>query len=123
MCPNEPESDLTSADDGTSRAAIISAITQLAFAAWTTQTAGTIAASKRDTFDQIHVGHFASIDDYTEQLNDDLRLDERRDAAIQAPFREHIDYDVAGLSKALVALGTLYTLPAVPLGVWVFRNS
>jgi hypothetical protein len=123
MCPDEPEFDLDSTEDSTIRAAITSAITQLAFTAWSVQPSAADAASARDAFDRVYVGHFASIDDYTERLIDDLRLDELLDAAIAAPFREHLDFDVASLSKTLVALGRLYTLPAVPLGVWVFRND
>ena len=37
MCPDDPEFDFGSTEDGTINAAITSAITQLAFTAWSVQ--------------------------------------------------------------------------------------
>jgi hypothetical protein len=45
------------------------------------------------------------------------------DAVIAEPFRRFVDIDITGLAHALVENGSLHTLPAIPLGVWVFNGD
>lgn len=97
-------------------------IRQAAFYAWTRQLEDGQEASEA-LFEQAYLGHYASIDHYVETLVDDYDLDARIDAAIAEPFREFVDVDVTALARSLVHSGSLYALPAMPLGVWVFSGE
>ena len=79
--------------------------------------------SSRDFFDRAYLGHFASVDHYAETLVDDYELDAKLDTAIAPPFREFVEIDTAALAQSLVRSGTLYALPATPVGVWVFNGE
>ncbi len=71
----------------------------------------------------IYLGHYSTIDAYVIQLIDDYELDAKLDAAVAEPFRRHVDINVNALGRALVARTTIYTLQAVPVGVWVFNGD
>jgi hypothetical protein len=79
--------------------------------------------SSREFFDRTYIGHYTSIDHYAETLVDAYQLDAKLDAAIAPPFREFVDIDVTGLARSLVRNGTLYAIPAVPVGVWIFNGE
>ncbi|MGI8664851.1 MAG: hypothetical protein ACR2N4_02285 [Jatrophihabitans sp.] len=99
--------------------AITSAIREAAFAAWVDSREPDQPATD-ELFGKAYLGHYASLDAYVEELVDRYELDAKLDAAIAAPFRRYVDVDVTALARWLVANGTLYALPAVPIGVWVF---
>jgi len=101
---------------------VATAITELAYQAWS-RSRPEDADNSRATFDRAYVGHYASIEGYADVLIDEYRLDERLDEAIKPPFRAHVDIDVPGLACAFRASRTLFALPAVPVGVWVFRTN
>lgn len=97
-------------------------ITELAFNAWReAQPAG--SDKSKLLFDELFIGHFATIDHYTDGLIDALHLDDLLDATIEEPFRRHVDVDVTSLSRALVADGSISVILALPVGVWIFRGS
>jgi hypothetical protein len=101
---------------------IATTIIELAFLAWSKSQASDTSTSRSD-FDRVYLGHYASIDGYADQLIDAYQLDAKLDAAIEPPFRAHVDIDVPGLARELRASGTLFALPAAPVGVWVFRTD
>lgn len=95
---------------------------QAAFEAW----AATREEHQHDSlefFDRAYLGHFNSLDHYVESLVDDYGLDAKLDAAVAPPFREHLDVDIPSLARSLVRNGTLYGIPAAPVGVWVFNGE
>lgn len=102
--------------------AVEAAILELAYAAW-----GANREPEQDTsnalFDRAYLGQYSSIDGYVSELIDGYQLDAKLDAAIAQPFRRHVDIDVTALGQDLVTTGTLYALPAVPVGVWVFNGE
>ncbi len=109
--------------DGDARAtAITAAIRELAYAAWTTS-----RQPEQDTsnalFERAYLGHYSAVDAYVSELIDGYQLDAKLDTAAAQPFRRHVDIDVTALGQDLVASGTLYALPAVPVGVWVFNGE
>lgn len=72
-------------------------------------------------FDRAYLGHYSAVDAYVSELIDGYQLDAKLDTAVAQPFRRHVDIDISALGQDLVASGTLYALPAVPVGVWVFN--
>lgn len=74
-------------------------------------------------FERVYLGHYASVDHYVETLVDGYQLDTKLDAVIAEPFRRFVDIDITGLARALVENGSLHTLAATPLGVWVFNGD
>ncbi|HEX2903380.1 MAG TPA: hypothetical protein VHO01_07965 [Jatrophihabitans sp.] len=93
-----------------------------AFQAWTARREDWQDSSSRQ-FDRCYLGHYSHIDDYVESLVDSYGLDDKLDAAIAPPFREHVDLDVSALAQSLVRHGSLYAIPAAPVGVWVFNGD
>lgn len=79
--------------------------------------------SSREFFERAYIGHYTSVDHYAETLVDAYELDAKLDAAIAPPFREFVDIDIPGLARSMVHNGTLYTVPATPVGVWVFNGE
>ena len=77
----------------------------------------------REFFDLVYLGHYASVDHVVETMVDAYGLDAKLDAAISPPFREFVDIDIPSLARHFVAIGSLYTLSASPLGVWVFNGD
>jgi len=74
-------------------------------------------------FNRAYLGQYSHIDHYVETMVDDYELDAKLDAAITEPFREFLDIDVTALARSLVRHGSLYALPAAPVGVWVFNGD
>jgi hypothetical protein len=109
-------------DDGGPLAAITAAIRELAYATWASYREEGQDTS-RTIFERAYLGHYSTLDAYVSQLIDDYDLDAKLDAAIAEPFRHHVDIDVTALGRALIARTTLYTLQAVPVGVWVFNGD
>ena len=101
-------------------AAITAAIRELAYTAWARYRAEQKLDTSRAIFDQAYLGHYSSLDTYVVKLVDDYDLDAKLDEAIAEPFRPHVDIDVNSLGRALVGSATIYTLLAVPVGVWIF---
>ena len=101
---------------------IATAITEIAFLAWS-KNQPKDGPHNRLVFDRVYVGHYASIDAYADHLIDAYQLDAKLDAAIEPPFRAHVDIDVSEFARALRASGAVFALPAVPVGVWVFRTD
>lgn len=101
--------------------AIKAAIRELAYAAWTEHRRDLDQDASRELFEQAYLGHYSSIDGYVIQLVEDYELDAKLDRAITEPFRRHVDIDITTFGQALVASTIIYTLLAVPVGVWVFR--
>jgi len=95
---------------------------EAAFEAWT-RIREEHQDSSREFFDRAYLGHYTSIDHYVETLVDAYQLDAKLDAAIAEPFREFVDLDIPGLARSLVRNGTLYAIPATPVGVWVFNGE
>jgi hypothetical protein len=79
--------------------------------------------TSRALFERVYLGHYSSIDGYVIQLVDDYDLDTKLDATIAEPFRRHVDIDITAFGQALVANATIYSLSAVPVGVWVFNGE
>lgn len=95
---------------------------QAAFEAWAA-TREEHQHDGRDFFDRAYLGHYNSLDHYVESLVDDYQLDAKLDSAIAPPFRHFVDIDITGLARSLVRSGTLYGIPAAPVGVWVFNGE
>jgi len=79
--------------------------------------------NSRAFFDRAYLGHYNSLDHHIESLVDDYQLDAKLDAAITEPYRRFLDIDITGLARSLVRNGTLYGIPAAPVGVWVFNGE
>jgi len=109
-------------DDGPV-AAIKAAIRELAYAAWTRYQAELDRDTSRSLFDRVYLGHYSTIDTYVIHLIDAYELDAKLDETIAEPFRQHVDIDVSAMGRALVSSATIYTLLAVPVGVWVFNEE
>jgi hypothetical protein len=103
--------------------AIKAAIRQLAHAAWAHYRRELDQHTDRALFERAYLGHYSTIDQYVIQLVDGYQLDAKLDEAIAEPFRRHVDIDIPALGRALVASATIYTLQAVPVGVWVFNEE
>ena len=95
---------------------------QAAFEAWAA-TREEHQHDDRDFFDRAYLGHYSSLDHYVESLVDEYQLDSKLDAAVAEPFRRFLDIDITGLARSLVRSGTLYAIPAAPVGVWVFNGE
>lgn len=119
----EQDRNATQSESDTSRSLDIeAAIRETAFQAWVASRETEQDAS-RTLFDRAYLGHYAAVAAYTEDLVDQYELDAKLDAAIAEPFRQYVDIDVEALSRALVRNGTLYSLRAAPIGVWVFNGE
>jgi len=101
---------------------ITAQIREAAFAAWQLAREDW-QDSSRSFFDRAYLGHFVSVDHYVETLVDGYELDAKLDAEVAEPFREFVDIDVTALARSLVRHGSLYTLTATPIGVWVFNGD
>jgi hypothetical protein len=101
--------------------AITTAILGLAYGTWAHHRREHDQDTDRAVFDRAYLGHYTSIDSCVIQLVDAYGLDAKLDEAIAEPFRRHVDIDVTALGQDMVASGTLYALPAMPVGVWVFN--
>jgi hypothetical protein len=95
---------------------------ELAFDAWAA-TREEHQDRSREFFARVYLGHYASVDHYVETLVDAYQLDARLDAAIAPPFREFVEIDITELARSMVRSGTLYAIPATPVGVWVFNGE
>jgi hypothetical protein len=111
------------AGDDRPEAAITAAILELAYATWAHHRRERDQDTNRALFDRAYLGHYSSLDSCVIGLVDTYGLDAKLDAAIAQPFRRHVDIDVTALGQDMVASGTLYALPAAPVGVWVFNGE
>jgi hypothetical protein len=109
-------------DDGPV-AAITAAIHELAYAGWVRYRRDLGQDTSRALFDRAYLGHYSTVDMYVIELVDAYQLDAKLDAAITEPFRRHVDIDVPALGRALIGSATIYTLLAVPVGVWIFDET
>jgi antirestriction protein len=100
--------------------AIKATIRELAYGAWAYYRRELDQDTDRSLFERAYMGHYSSIDSYVIQLVDDYNLDAKLDRLIAEPFRRHVDIDITAFGRALVSSATIYTLLAVPVGVWVF---
>jgi hypothetical protein len=103
--------------------AISAAIRELAYASWARYQAELHRDTSRALFERVYLGHYSTIDAYVIQLIDAYGLDAKLDEAITEPFRRHVDIDVTALGRSLVSNVVIYTLQAVPVGVWVFHEE
>jgi hypothetical protein len=103
-------------------AAITAAIRELAYLTWARYREPEQDTS-RALFERAYLDHYSTIDSYVTELVDDYELDAKLDAAIAEPFRRHVDININEFGRTLVARGTIYTLQAVPVGVWVFNGE
>jgi hypothetical protein len=101
--------------------AIKAVIRELAYASWVHYRQELGQDTSRSLFDRAYLGHYSTVDMYVIQLIDAYDLDAKLDAAIIEPFRRHVDIDVSVFGRALVSSATIYSLLAVPVGVWVFE--
>ena len=102
---------------------IKAAIRELAYASWARYRQELGQDTSRSLFDRAYLGHYSTIDTYVIQLIDAYELDAKLDAAIIEPFRRHVDIDVSAFGRTLVSSATIYSLLAVPVGVWVFHEE
>jgi hypothetical protein len=102
--------------------AITAALRELAYTAWAASREPEQDSSNA-LFERTYLGHYSAVDAYVTGLIDGYQLDAKLDAAIAQPFRRHLDINVTALGQDLVASGTLYALPAFPVGVWVFNGE
>jgi hypothetical protein len=102
--------------------AITAAIRELAYRAWAHYRRGLGQDADRALFDRAYLGHYSTLDMYVVKLVDDYDLDAKLDEAIGEPFRSHVDVDIPALGRALISSATIYTLLAIPVGVWVFNE-
>ena len=72
---------------------------------------------------RVYLGHYSTVDSYVIELIDAYGLDVKLDEAIAEPFRRHVDIDVSALGRSLVSNVVIYSLLAVPVGVWVFHEE
>jgi hypothetical protein len=103
--------------------AIKAAIRELAYASWAHYRQELGQDANRNLLDRAYLGHYSTVDTYVIQLVDTYEFDAKLDAAIIEPFRRHVDIDVSALGRALVSSATIYSLLAVPVGVWVFNDE
>jgi hypothetical protein len=103
--------------------AITAAIRDLAYVSWARYRQEQSLDTSRAIFDRAYLGHYSTVDTYVIQLIDAYDLDAKLDAAIAEPFRRHVDIDVSALGRALVSNTVIYSLLAVPVGVWVFHEE
>lgn len=103
--------------------AIKAAIRELAYAGWAHYRRELLQDTNRALFELAYLGHYSTLDAYVTELIDAYDLDTKLDEAIAEPFRRHVDIDVPALGRALVSSATIYTLLAVPVGVWVFNEE
>ena len=104
-------------------AAIKAAIRELAYVSWAHYRQELGRDTSRALFERAYLGHYSSIDSYVIQLIDAYDLDAKLDEAIAEPFRRHVDIDVSALGRTLVSSASIYTLLALPVGVWVFNEE
>lgn len=103
--------------------AITAAIRELAYTSWARYQTELRRDASQALFERVYLGHYSTVDSYVIQLIDAYGLDAKLDAAITEPFRRHVDIDVAALGRSLVSNTVIYTLLAVPVGVWVFHEE
>ncbi len=103
--------------------AITAAIRELAYASWARYQAELRRDTSRALFERVYLGHYSTVDSYVIELIDAYGLDVKLDEAIAEPFRRHVDIDVSALGRSLVSNVVIYSLLAVPVGVWVFHEE
>jgi hypothetical protein len=90
-------------------------IRQLAYQAWLRG-----RTDKQDNtitfFDRTYLGHYSSLQHYAESVFDRYQLDQLL-AAVHRPF---IEFNTEGLARYLLDHDEVYTIDAVPVGIWVF---
>lgn len=121
--PSETSDQPTTSDEAPSIDASVSQqLREAAYQAWTSRREGW-QDSSTTLFDRAYLGHYSHIDHYVETMVDDYGLDAKLDETVPEPFRQFIDVDVTGLARSLVRHGSLYCIPAFPVGVWIFNGD
>ena len=95
--------------------ALAEQIRELAYQAWLR---GRVASQDRTItfFDRTYLGHYSSMQHYAESVLDRYQLDQLL-APMHRPF---IEFDTEGLARYLLDHDEIYTIDAVPVGIWVF---
>jgi len=73
-----------------------------------------------DSFEDDFLGRYDSLEDYVEQLCDDLGYTALLDQHIGEGIRSYIDIDYGGLGRDMVAAGDIHAIDANSGGVWIF---
>lgn len=89
-----------------------------AFAAWAEVNEG--APERFDDFTEAYVGQYDSVQDYAEQLIDDLGYTDEL-AKLPESLRRYLRFDTEAMAQDMEQGGDIYTVGSRDGGVWIFR--
>jgi antirestriction protein len=91
-----------------------------AFAAWAEVNEGT--PERFDDFIEAYLGHYDSVQDYVEQLADDLGYTQEL-AKLLESLQPYLRFDTEALARDMEFSGDIYTFRDQAGGVWIFRSD
>lgn len=93
-----------------------------AFSAWADVFDGEPASFDSDSFHEAYLGHYASVEDYVEQMADDLGYPEEL-AKLPEHLQAYTSIDYAAIARDLHLSGDIATVDDPDGGVWIFRTD
>jgi antirestriction protein len=91
-----------------------------AFAAWAEVNEGT--PDRFDDFSEAYLGHYDSVQDYAEQLVDDLGYTAEL-ANLPESLRRYLRFDTEALAQDMEQGGDIYPVGNPDGGVWIFQGN
>nr|CRL76759.1 antirestriction protein [Mycolicibacterium malmesburyense] len=91
-----------------------------AFAAWAEVHEGN--PERWDDFTEAYLGHYDSVQDYADQLIDDLGYTDEL-AKLPESLRPYLRFDSEALARDMELSGDFYTVASPDGGVWIFQGN
>lgn len=92
-----------------------------AYAAWANGFEGEAASLDYESFQDAYLGHYDSLEDYVEQMADDLGYT-RELNKLPEHLRAYTRIDYAAIARDMEASGEIATVDGPHGGVWIFRR-
>lgn len=93
-----------------------------AYSAWADVFDGDEASFDTDSFHEAYLGHYDSVQDYIEQMADDLGY-EHEFITVPEHLRPYVRIDYAAIARDLHSSGDIATVQNPDGGVWIFRTN
>lgn len=91
-----------------------------AFSAWADVHEGT--PERWDDFTEAYLGHYDSVEDYVDQLVDDLGYDQEL-AKLPESLQPYVRFDTDALARDMELSGDIYVVPDPAGGIWIFQGN
>lgn len=93
-----------------------------AYAAWADVFDGEEASFDIDSFHDAYLGHYDSVQDYVEEMADDLGYEAALDR-LSEHLRPYVQIKYAAIARDLESSGEIATVADPTGGVWIFRTN